>query len=235
MDFTNNTVLVREKKRSRGQRTTRRVPLTPFLKAVLKDWLTIHPGGAALFCQAGMVARSKKRSRTTGHQSGKKRWTSLKGRMATVKKREQPAQAALTRNSALENQLDRLALLVWEQVPVSSPHLFGLVAHPLVDQSLVNPLGGTVRRKRVSQDVPTSQPCPLAALHRSLEMVVGLVAGQRHRLRAPRLAADYLKPVAEEELSSGVVSQPGSQYLTKELGQRHAAHRPLPLGSLLFM
>ena len=53
VDFTGNTVLVREKKRSRGQRTTRRVPLTPFLKKVLKDWLAIHPGGPALFCHAG--------------------------------------------------------------------------------------------------------------------------------------------------------------------------------------
>ncbi len=86
VDFTGNTVLVREKKRSRSQRTTRRVPLTPFLKEVLKDWLAIHPGGPALFCQAGEIARSKKRSRTTGHQSGKKRPSSQKGRMATEKK-----------------------------------------------------------------------------------------------------------------------------------------------------
>ncbi len=35
VDFAGNTVLVREKKRSRAQRTTRRVPLTPLLKKVL--------------------------------------------------------------------------------------------------------------------------------------------------------------------------------------------------------
>jgi integrase len=98
VDFIGNTVLVREKKRTRGQRSTRRIPMTPFLKQVLTDWLAIHPGGPALFCHAGTVARSKKRSRTTGHQNDKKRPSSLKGRMATVKKREQQAQAALTRN-----------------------------------------------------------------------------------------------------------------------------------------
>src|SRR5271165_4708497 len=98
VDFTGNTVLVREKKRSQSQRTTRRVPLTPFLKDVLTAWLKIHPGGPALFCHAGTVARSKKRSRTTGHQNEKKRPSSLKGRMATVKNREQAAQVALTRN-----------------------------------------------------------------------------------------------------------------------------------------
>ena len=114
VDFTGNTVLVREKKRSRGQRTTRRVPLTPFLKEVLTDWLAIHPGGPALFCHAGTVARSKKRSRTTGHQNEKKRPSSLKGRMATVKKREQPAQAALTRNEVHDHFKRVLAGTKWE-------------------------------------------------------------------------------------------------------------------------
>ena len=38
----------REKKRSRKQRTTRRVPLTPFLAGVLKKWLSVHTGGGAL-------------------------------------------------------------------------------------------------------------------------------------------------------------------------------------------
>jgi integrase len=114
VDFTGNTVLVREKKRSRGQRTTRRVPLTPFLRKVLRDWLKIHPGGPALFCHASTVPRSKKRSRTTGHQNGKKRPSSLKGRMATVMQREQPAQAALTRNE-VHDHLKRVLLgTKWE-------------------------------------------------------------------------------------------------------------------------
>jgi integrase len=98
IDFTGNTVLVREKKRSRGQRTTRRVPLTLFLKDVLREWLAVHPGGSALFCHVGTVARSKKRSQTTGHLNGKKRPSSQKGRLATVKKRALQAQVALTRN-----------------------------------------------------------------------------------------------------------------------------------------
>jgi integrase len=55
--------LIREKKRVRGTRTHRRVPLSPFLVSVLQDWLKAHPGGSFLFCQAGEVARSKKRSR----------------------------------------------------------------------------------------------------------------------------------------------------------------------------
>ncbi len=116
VDFTGNTVLVHEKKRSRSQRTTRRVPLTPFLKKVLRAWLAVHPGGPILFCHAGTVARSKKRSQTTGHQSAKNRPSSLKGRLATVKKREQPAQAALTRNEVHDHFKRVLAGTKWDQM-----------------------------------------------------------------------------------------------------------------------
>jgi integrase len=116
LDFASKTVLVREKKRSRGQLTTRRVPLTPFLNDVLKDWLAVHPGGPALFCHAGMVARSKKRSHTTGHQSEKKRPPSHEGRMATVKKRVLPAQAALTRNEVHDHFKRVLARTKWEKL-----------------------------------------------------------------------------------------------------------------------
>src|ERR1700756_4027568 len=41
VDFTGNSVLVREKKRARGKQTTRRVPLTPSLAGVLKEWLAV--------------------------------------------------------------------------------------------------------------------------------------------------------------------------------------------------
>ena len=46
-----------------------------------KAWLAVHPGGNALFCHSGEVRHSSKRSRTTGHQNGKGRPTTLKGRL----------------------------------------------------------------------------------------------------------------------------------------------------------
>ncbi len=58
VDFASETLLLHEKKRARGRRTTRRVPLSAFLSEALKVWLAIHPGGQYLFCQAGVV-RSK--------------------------------------------------------------------------------------------------------------------------------------------------------------------------------
>ena len=91
VDFAGGSVTIREKKRVKSKRSTRRAPLTPLLKDALTAWLAVHPGGPTLFCQAGQVARSKKRSRTTGHQNGKGRATTLKGRMATVRHRDEAA------------------------------------------------------------------------------------------------------------------------------------------------
>ncbi|MDX2037233.1 MAG: site-specific integrase [Isosphaeraceae bacterium] len=59
VDFEGGTILIREKKRSRGQRTTRRVPLSYRLARVLKDWIEHHPGGQCLFGQAETVVHSK--------------------------------------------------------------------------------------------------------------------------------------------------------------------------------
>jgi integrase len=81
VDMEADTILVREKKRSRKQRTTRHVSISPPLKDVLREWLAVHPGGPFLFCQSGVVGRSKKRNGTTGHQNEKVRPSSLKGRI----------------------------------------------------------------------------------------------------------------------------------------------------------
>ncbi|HWY86124.1 MAG TPA: site-specific integrase, partial [Gemmataceae bacterium] len=163
VDFIGNTVLVREKKRTRGQRSTRRVPMTPFLKQVLHEWLAVHPGGPALFCHAGTVARSKKRSRTTGHQNEMKRPSSLKGRMATVKKREQAAQAALTRNEVHDHFKRVLAETKWERMRGlhTLRHSFiSACASKGVDQRLVQEWAGHMNEatsKRYRHLYPSTQ------------------------------------------------------------------------------
>lgn len=63
VDLEGGTALIREKKRVKGKRSTRRVPVSPFLKGVLKDWLKVHPGGQFMFCQQPEVCRSKTRGR----------------------------------------------------------------------------------------------------------------------------------------------------------------------------
>jgi integrase len=66
VDLEYRTILLQERKRVRGVRSTRRVPLSPLLADVLQEWLKIHPGGQFLFCQQSEVIRSKsKRSAPT--------------------------------------------------------------------------------------------------------------------------------------------------------------------------
>ena len=50
VDFQADSASIRERKKNRGQRTTRRVPISGFLKAVLQNWLGEHPGGQMMFC-----------------------------------------------------------------------------------------------------------------------------------------------------------------------------------------
>ncbi|MHB1426498.1 MAG: tyrosine-type recombinase/integrase [Gemmataceae bacterium] len=114
VDMVGDAVLIREKKRARGKRTIRRVPLSPKLKRILQAWMAEHPGGQFLFCHAAEVARSKKRSKTTGHQWGKDRSTSLKGRMAAVKKRAKPLLSALSKDEAHDHFQRVLAGSKWE-------------------------------------------------------------------------------------------------------------------------
>ena len=50
VDLEVGSAVIRERKRIRGQRSTRRVPISGFLKDVLKEWLVRHPGGQLTFC-----------------------------------------------------------------------------------------------------------------------------------------------------------------------------------------
>ena len=164
VDFTTMTVLIREKKRSRKQRTTRRVPLTGFLADVLKEWLTIHPGGPFLFCHADEVPRSKKRSRTTGHRSGKDRATSRKERLATVTTRTNRAgAAALTQDEVHHHFKQSLAGGKW--AVISGWHCFrhsfiSICASQGVDQRLLDDWVGhqtEEQRKRYRHLLPSTQ------------------------------------------------------------------------------
>jgi integrase len=97
VDFDGGSVIIREKKRVKGKRSTRRAPLTTLLREALQSWLAVHPGGNILFCHAGEVELSRKRSRTTGHQSVDARAKSLAGRLATVHERsDRPEAGPLT-------------------------------------------------------------------------------------------------------------------------------------------
>lgn len=95
VDFTAGAISIHERKRAHRRRTTRRVPLSTALTAILEEWLAIHPGGPALFAHGEVVRCSKKRSRTTGHL-GKDRPGDMKERLAGVRERENPGILPLT-------------------------------------------------------------------------------------------------------------------------------------------
>jgi integrase len=59
-DFQAGSVLIREKKRVKGRRTTRRVPLSGFLASVMRGWFDAHPGGIYTISQPLKVFRSRK-------------------------------------------------------------------------------------------------------------------------------------------------------------------------------
>jgi integrase len=95
VDFDAEAMNIQERKKAHGRRTTRRVPLSNSLAAILKEWLAIHPGGQSLFAHAEQVQGSKKRSKTTGHLS-KDRPGATKARLASVTERDRPGLLPLT-------------------------------------------------------------------------------------------------------------------------------------------
>lgn len=66
-----------------------------------------------MFCQAGVVARSKNRGRTTGHIGDQKRESTTKGRQAAVRKRETQPVAAVSRDEAHDHLKRILAGSKW--------------------------------------------------------------------------------------------------------------------------
>ena len=57
--------------------------------------------------------------------------------------------------------------------------LGGLVAHPCIDQPLVDAPAGADRGEAVPQGMPARHDRPFAILQRPIEMVGGLILGQR--------------------------------------------------------
>lgn len=60
IDFELETITIRELKRVRGTQSTRRVPMSPLLHQIMKDWMNNHPGGQMTFSMPEYVCFSKK-------------------------------------------------------------------------------------------------------------------------------------------------------------------------------
>jgi integrase len=115
LDFREKVVTIHEKKRVKGKTTTRRVPISPVLEKILRQWLKDHPGGPHLFCHNAIVRRSKKRSPTTGHQSNG-RATTIAGRAATITARSTRPIESLTPSEAHNHLKRALSDTDWSEV-----------------------------------------------------------------------------------------------------------------------
>jgi len=144
VDLKNGYVTIRERKKAHDRKTTRRVPISAALHLVLSDWLAHHPGGDALFCHSSEVARSKKRSRTTGHM-GKGRAKTIRERLSTVRFRSTPAIGPLTKDEAHNHFKAALAGTKWAKLKGfhSLRHSFiSALAAKGVDQRMIDDFVG---------------------------------------------------------------------------------------------
>jgi integrase len=170
LDLGAGTVLIQEKKRARGKRTTRRVPLSPFLAGVLKEWLTRHLGGAYLFCSDGVVPRSRKRSRTTGHRGEGARASTAGGRTEGVRVRDRPGPSPLTRDEAHDHFQRTLAGGKWGVLRgwhVLRHSFVSNCAAKGVDQRLIDAwVGHTTEemRKRYRHLIPSAEQAAIRAV-----------------------------------------------------------------------
>ena len=63
IDFDRTHLTIREKKRVRGQRSTRRVPMSKRVREAMNRWRAIHPGGPHTFCLTGIPHSKNNRER----------------------------------------------------------------------------------------------------------------------------------------------------------------------------
>lgn len=171
LDLDGGTVLIHEKKRAKGKRTTRRVPLSPFLAGVLRDWLKVHPGGQYLFCHEEEVARSKKRSRTTGYKGEKTRAKTLAARMASVRTRTARIGAgAITKDEAHDHFHRAIAGSKWQVLKgwhVLRHSFISNCAAKGVDQRLIDAWVGhqtEEMRKRYRHLIPSAEQAAIRAV-----------------------------------------------------------------------
>lgn len=170
VDFKAMVVTIHERKRVRGKSTTRRIPISPVLCQVLKDWLQIHPGGPLLFVQQAVVERSRKRSTTTGHQGQKSRPKTTAARSAKVTRREAAPPQPVTHSEAHDHLKRAVSESKWKEL--RGWHVFrhsfvSALASRGTDQRLVETWAGHMSKdmsRRYAHLYPSTQQQAMAAV-----------------------------------------------------------------------
>lgn len=169
VDLKNGWVTIHERKKAHDKKTTRRVPISATLHAVLKDWLANHPGGTALFCHGPVVARSKKRSLTTGH-TGKGRGSILAQRQKSVRVRSTLPIGPVTGDEAHDYFKSALAGTKWGKLKgwhVMRHSFISALACKGVDQRIIDDFTGhqtEEQRRRYRHLLPATTKQAIAAV-----------------------------------------------------------------------
>ncbi len=79
IDLKANVLTIREKKRARGSRTTRRVPISGPLAATLKEWLARRPAGPHLFGIGDGTLSVQAVQKALGRVLDDSKWSVIKG------------------------------------------------------------------------------------------------------------------------------------------------------------
>ena len=122
--------------------------------------MTGHRVGQELLCHALELAGSKKRSRTTGHRSGKDRATSKKGRLETVKVRAGIPPGPLTFSECQTHFKKTLEGSKWEVVKglhTLRHSMISCMAAGGIDQRIIDDIVGHTSeemRKRYRHQTP---------------------------------------------------------------------------------
>ncbi len=169
VDLKNGWVTIHERKKAHDKKTTRRVPISPVLHAVLTEWLAVHPGGTALFCHETVVARSKKRSLTTGHL-GNGRASTLAQRMKSVRLRSPRGFEPITGDEAHDHFKSALAGTRWAKLKgwhVMRHSFISALACKGVDQRIIDDFTGhqtDEQRRRYRHLLPATTKQAIAAV-----------------------------------------------------------------------
>ncbi len=170
IDLEGKTVLIHEKKRVRGKRTTRRVPLSPFLATVLKGWLASHPGGQHLFFNAAALSRSRTRSHMTGYKGDKTRASTARDRAADVRERQGQAVGPITEDQAQDHLRRSLRGSRWSVIKgwhIARHSFASNCAAKGIDQRLIDRwLGHTTdeMRRRYQHLIPNQEQQAIGAV-----------------------------------------------------------------------
>lgn len=79
VDLESGHMVLREKKRVRGQRSTRSVPISPRLHKSLTSWFEVHPGGKFTFSLEGRPISRDQAHDYFSRTVGESKWHVLRG------------------------------------------------------------------------------------------------------------------------------------------------------------